>query len=86
MTATETRSPVAPGEPAPDFVLPSGHGEGTDLKMKLLIDRDGIVRNAYIECAREGMAGFGDMPAEEETLARARALNLSAGGAWTSGK
>jgi peroxiredoxin len=29
MTATETRPPVAPGEPAPDFVLPSGHGEGT---------------------------------------------------------
>lgn len=29
MTVTETRPPVAPGEPAPDFVLPSGHGEGT---------------------------------------------------------
>jgi peroxiredoxin len=41
---------------------------------QFLIDRDGIVRNAYIECAREGLAGFGDMPAEEEILARARAL------------
>jgi hypothetical protein len=39
-----------------------------------VIDRDGIVRYAYIECAREGLAGFGDMPAEEEILARARAL------------
>ncbi|HEX2481949.1 MAG TPA: hypothetical protein VHQ69_08725 [Methylomirabilota bacterium] len=29
MTATETRPPVSRGEPAPDFVLPSGHGEGT---------------------------------------------------------
>ena len=29
MTVAETRLPVAPGEPAPDFVLPSGHGEGT---------------------------------------------------------
>jgi hypothetical protein len=33
----------------------------------------GIVRNTYIECAREGLTGFGDMPAEE-ILARARAL------------
>jgi peroxiredoxin len=39
-----------------------------------LIDRAGIVRYTYIECAREGLAGFGDMPAEEEILARARAL------------
>jgi peroxiredoxin len=29
MTPTETRPPVAPGEPAPVFVLPSGHGDGT---------------------------------------------------------
>ena len=29
MTATETRPPVVPGEPAPDFILPSGQGEGT---------------------------------------------------------
>jgi peroxiredoxin len=29
MTMTETRPPLAPGEPAPGFVLPSGHGEGT---------------------------------------------------------
>jgi peroxiredoxin len=29
MTQTEPRPPLAPGEPAPDFVLPSGHGEGT---------------------------------------------------------
>jgi len=29
MTATDVRPPVAPGERAPDIVLPSGHGEGT---------------------------------------------------------
>jgi hypothetical protein len=39
-----------------------------------LIDRDGIVRHSYVECAREGLAGFGDMPSEEEILGRARAL------------
>jgi peroxiredoxin len=41
---------------------------------QFLIDQDGIVRVAYIECAREGMAGFGDMPSEEEILAGARTL------------
>lgn len=39
-----------------------------------LIDRDGIVRVSYVECAREGLAGFGDMPTEAEILAAARAL------------
>lgn len=39
-----------------------------------LVDRDGVVRRAYIECAREGLAGFGDMPTEEEILGWARAL------------
>jgi peroxiredoxin len=29
MAATEMRAPVGPGEPAPDIVLPSAHGEGT---------------------------------------------------------
>jgi peroxiredoxin len=29
VAVTETRPPLAPGEPAPDFVLPSGHGEGS---------------------------------------------------------
>lgn len=29
MTGTEARPPVAPGQPAPDFVLPAGDGEGT---------------------------------------------------------
>ena len=43
------------------------------LKGQFLIDRDGIVRWANIECA-EGFAGVGKFPSEEEILAAARAL------------
>lgn len=39
-----------------------------------LVDRDGIVRYSYVEGARDGLAGFGSMPPEEEILAHARAL------------
>jgi len=41
---------------------------------QFLVDRDGIVRWVNIECAREGPAGFGEMPSDEEILAAARAL------------
>ena len=44
------------------------------LKGQFLIDRDGIVRWANIECATEGLSGLGKFPAEEEILAAARAL------------
>jgi len=47
------------------------------LKGQFLIDRDGIVRWAYIECATEGMAGVGKFPSEEEILSAARALPRS---------
>jgi peroxiredoxin len=43
------------------------------LKAQFLIDRDGIVRWANIECA-EGFAGVGKFPSEEEILTAARAL------------
>jgi len=43
------------------------------LKGQFMIDRDGIVRWANIECA-EGAAGVGKFPSEEEILAAARAL------------
>ncbi|MGH7315714.1 MAG: redoxin domain-containing protein [Candidatus Rokuibacteriota bacterium] len=43
------------------------------LKGQFLIDRDGIVRWANVECA-EGLAGIGKFPSEEEILAAARAL------------
>ena len=44
------------------------------LKGQFMIDRDGIVRWASIECGAEGLAGVGKLPSEEEILAAARAL------------
>jgi peroxiredoxin len=44
------------------------------LKGQFLIDRDGIVRWANIECATEGVAGVGKFPSDDEILAAARAL------------
>jgi peroxiredoxin len=44
------------------------------LKAQFLIDRDGIVRWANVECATEGIAGVGKFPSDEEILAAARAL------------
>ena len=44
------------------------------LKGQFLIDRDGIVRWANIECATEGLAGIGKFPSDEEILTAARAL------------
>jgi hypothetical protein len=44
------------------------------LKGQFLIDRDGIVRWANVECATEGMAGLGRFPSTEEIVAAARAL------------
>ena len=44
------------------------------LKGQFLIDRDGIVRWANIECATEGLAGVGKFPSTDEILAAARTL------------
>jgi peroxiredoxin len=44
------------------------------LKGQFLIDRDGIVRWAYVECASGNVADVGKFPSEEEILAAARAL------------
>jgi peroxiredoxin len=44
------------------------------LKAQFLIDRDGIVRWANIECAGEGPAGVGKFPSAAEVLAAARTL------------
>jgi peroxiredoxin len=43
-------------------------------KGQFLIDRDGIVRWANIECASEGMAGIGKFPSGDEILSAARSL------------
>jgi peroxiredoxin len=45
------------------------------LKGQFLIDRDGIVRWANVECATEGVAGLGKFPSDDEILAAARALS-----------
>jgi hypothetical protein len=42
------------------------------LKGRFLIDRDGIVRWANVECATEGLAGLGKFPSDEEILAAAQ--------------
>jgi peroxiredoxin len=44
------------------------------LKGQFLIDRDGIVRWANIECAVDGLGGVGKFPTEEEILGAARSL------------
>ena len=44
------------------------------LKGQFLIDRDGIVRWANIECATEGLAGIGKFPSRDEILTAARTL------------
>jgi peroxiredoxin len=44
------------------------------LKGQFLIDRDGIIRWARIECATEGLPGLGKFPSEQEILSAARAL------------
>ena len=46
------------------------------VKGQFLIDRDGIVRWANIECLNEGVAGVGKFPSPGEILAAARALSL----------
>jgi peroxiredoxin len=44
------------------------------LKGQFLIDRNGIVRWANVECATEGPAGLGKFPSVEEILAAVRTL------------
>ena len=41
---------------------------------QFLVDRDGILRWANIECAREGLAGVAKFPTDDELLAAARTL------------
>lgn len=44
------------------------------LKAQFLIDRDGIVRWTNVECGKEGIAGIGKFPSDEELLEAARML------------
>jgi peroxiredoxin len=49
----------------------------TQLKGQFLIDRDGIVRWAHIECGEEGLPGLGKSPSHDELMS---AANLVIGG------
>jgi peroxiredoxin len=48
--------------------------QATQLKGQFLLDRDGIVRWANVECGAEGLPGFGKFPTDAEFLAAARTL------------
>jgi len=50
----------------------------TQLKGQFLIDRDGIVRWAHIECGEEGLSGLGKSPSHDELIS---AANLVISGA-----
>ena len=41
---------------------------------QFLVDGEGVVRWANVECARDGIEGIGKLPSEEEVLAAARAV------------
>ena len=43
----------------------------TQMKGQFLIDRDGIVRWAHIECGKEGLAGMGKFPSHDELIGAA---------------
>jgi peroxiredoxin len=51
-----------------------GWDTAIQLMGRFLIDRDGIIRWVDIECAKDGLAGFGKLSSEEELLAAVRAL------------
>jgi peroxiredoxin len=44
----------------------------TQMKGQFLIDRDGIVRWANIECGKEGLSGLGKFPTHDELIAASR--------------
>jgi peroxiredoxin len=50
------------------------HRHQAQLIGTFLVDRDGMVCHAYVECAQGGLTAFGEMPSAEEILASARGL------------
>jgi peroxiredoxin len=49
--------------------------QGAQLKGQFLLDRDGVVRWSNIECANDGLAGFGRFPTEDQLLGALRVLH-----------
>ncbi len=84
--ARELRLPVAEGGAVEVIdrldgfqVTESEHAEAqrhqAQFTAQFLVGRDGIVRWANVECARDGLAGIDKFPTDEEILAAARALS-----------
>lgn len=51
-----------------------GDASHAQLIGQFLVDGDGIVRWANVECARDGLAGIAGFPTDEDLLAAARSL------------
>jgi peroxiredoxin len=51
----------------------------TQMKGQFLIDRDGVIRWANIECGREGLTGLGKFPTPAELLEAARSVSAAVG-------
>ena len=51
----------------------------TQLKGQFLIDRDGVIRWANIECGKEGLSGLGKFPTQAELLTAARTVTAALG-------
>jgi peroxiredoxin len=49
--------------------------QGAQVKGQFLLDRNGVVRWSNVECANDGLAGFGRFPTEDEFLGALRALH-----------
>jgi peroxiredoxin len=53
----------------------------TQMKGQFLIDRDGVVRWANVECGKEGISGLGKFPTHEELMTAARIVTVATLGA-----
>lgn len=51
----------------------------TQMKGQFLIDRDGLIRWANIECGKEGLAGLGKFPTHDELMAAAATVTQTLG-------
>jgi peroxiredoxin len=47
---------------------------GAQMKGQFLLDRNGVVRWSNIECANDGLAGFGRFPSDDELMGALRVL------------
>lgn len=51
----------------------------TQMKGQFLIDRDGMIRWANVECGKEGLSGLGKFPTQDELLTAARTVTAALG-------